>query len=228
MPSELIRCPSCARDLRLPDHLLGRRVKCPTCQATFTAAAPAPTTPPAREPEPEPYRAEPAPARRRPRFEYDEDDDWEDEDDRPRRRRRSGRRRGREAVMPPAIALLVAGVLGILVAIGHLGVNLANDPFQRAKEAAAARPGGTRANEAFRVGFIGGAVGCPIIGFFWAVIVSAAAASMLGLRSREFAVTGCIVAMLPCCNFLWFLGLPFGIWALVTLNRPDVRRAFDR
>jgi hypothetical protein len=34
MPT-LVRCPSCERKLRIPDTLLGKRVKCPTCGTTF-------------------------------------------------------------------------------------------------------------------------------------------------------------------------------------------------
>src|SRR5262245_17229135 len=42
-----VSCPSCERALRVPDDLLGALVKCPSCQATFTAGAPQP--PPRQE-----------------------------------------------------------------------------------------------------------------------------------------------------------------------------------
>jgi predicted Zn finger-like uncharacterized protein len=89
MPT-LVECPSCSRKLRVPDELLGQRVKCPTCSSVFTAgeqaggAPPAPEEPAedrgrvtAREPSPREredrsYQEEPV-SRRRPRFE-DEDD----------------------------------------------------------------------------------------------------------------------------------------------------------
>ncbi|HXG12972.1 MAG TPA: MJ0042-type zinc finger domain-containing protein [Gemmataceae bacterium] len=35
----VIDCPSCSRRLRVPDDLLGARVKCPTCGSQFTAAS---------------------------------------------------------------------------------------------------------------------------------------------------------------------------------------------
>src|SRR5947209_2382898 len=38
MPTE-ISCPSCLRQLRVPDDLLGKTVRCPSCQSTFTATA---------------------------------------------------------------------------------------------------------------------------------------------------------------------------------------------
>ncbi|MGT5522908.1 zinc finger domain-containing protein, partial [Escherichia coli] len=31
----LVNCPSCRRKLRVPDALLGKKVKCPTCQTLF-------------------------------------------------------------------------------------------------------------------------------------------------------------------------------------------------
>jgi predicted Zn finger-like uncharacterized protein len=44
--SNLVPCPSCTRALRVPDELLGRQVRCPSCQTTFQAeAAPSPDAP---------------------------------------------------------------------------------------------------------------------------------------------------------------------------------------
>jgi len=51
------------------------------------------------------------------------------------------------------------------------------------------------------------------------------AIKMLRLQNRGLAVAVSIVAMLPCqccCVF----GLPFGIWALVVLNKPEVKSQF--
>src|SRR5438445_13612932 len=50
--STIVDCPSCSRKLRVPDELLGKKVKCPTCSGTFDAVAapalagtPAPSSP---------------------------------------------------------------------------------------------------------------------------------------------------------------------------------------
>ena len=53
---EIIHCPQCERKLRVPEELLGRTVKCPTCGVTFTApTVAAPEVLPAEEvPEPAP------------------------------------------------------------------------------------------------------------------------------------------------------------------------------
>lgn len=43
MPA-VVDCPSCTRKLRVPDELLGTRVKCPTCGEVFDAALPSSTS----------------------------------------------------------------------------------------------------------------------------------------------------------------------------------------
>jgi hypothetical protein len=61
-----------------------------------------------------------------------------------------------------------------------------------------------------------------------APVVIAGAIQMLRRRTWGFTRFAAIIAMLPlgthCCCVL---GLPIGIWAFLTLNRPDVRAAFE-
>ena len=111
---EIIDCPQCERKLRVPEEMLGRTVKCPSCSTVFTARAPGVETvsPPAEEDDVVEEGVEEASARRRPpawrpvddqedeyadrprRRRPADDDEEEDEDaDRPRRKRRSGGRR---------------------------------------------------------------------------------------------------------------------------------------
>jgi predicted Zn finger-like uncharacterized protein len=110
---EIIGCPECSRKLRVPDDLLGKRVKCPTCGLTFTAELPGPPPAPPRPYEaeaPPPPPKEPAPPVRRRRPLDDEDDD--DYDDLPRRRRRRVRR---DAVPHRGTLILVLGILSIVL-----------------------------------------------------------------------------------------------------------------
>jgi hypothetical protein len=48
---------------------------------------------------------------------------------------------------------------------------------------------------------------------------------MKRLENYGFALTGAIVAMVPCSGCC-LLGLPFGIWALVVLSDSSVKEAF--
>jgi hypothetical protein len=49
---------------------------------------------------------------------------------------------------------------------------------------------------------------------------------MLKLRGHSLAIITCIVAMLPCVTVCCILGLPFGIWGVVMLNKPEVKSQF--
>jgi hypothetical protein len=94
---QLIRCPDCGRTLRVPDDLLGKKVKCPGCGVKFVGAADdAPEEldeAPARASFSS-NRADSSAGRRVTRRDDDEEDDRrrsrrdDEEDDRPRRSRR--------------------------------------------------------------------------------------------------------------------------------------------
>lgn len=58
--SSIVDCPSCNRKLRVPDELLGKKVKCPTCATVFAASSFAPPTEP--PPAPPPTMTPPVPA----------------------------------------------------------------------------------------------------------------------------------------------------------------------
>jgi hypothetical protein len=128
---DIVNCPQCERKLKVPDTLLGKPVKCPTCGATFTADAAGAASPPPLPPRPEEETYnEPAqePARQRPvrseraraedRYEREEEDDRgydEDYEERPRPRRRR-RSRYRDDLAPHRGTLIL--VLGILAIVG--------------------------------------------------------------------------------------------------------------
>jgi hypothetical protein len=53
------------------------------------------------------------------------------------------------------------------------------------------------------------------------------AIKMKNLSSSGWAYTSAILSVIPCTNGICcILGLPFGIWALIVLSNPDVKRAF--
>src|SRR5262245_30920383 len=102
MASDLLRCPSCQRLLRVPDNLAGRPLRCPTCDAVFDAGEGLPAESPAPAvavpDEPPVRRVIPPPAGR--------EEPWEG-------------RRG----LPPhrGTLVLVLGVLGLVGTCGLLG-----------------------------------------------------------------------------------------------------------
>jgi hypothetical protein len=82
MPA-VVSCPNCRRRSRVPDTLLGKRVKCPGCAEIFTAAAGTPTPPRKQAPVKKPPAQDEAPG-----YEVvDGDEDSERVADKPRSRR---------------------------------------------------------------------------------------------------------------------------------------------
>jgi hypothetical protein len=82
-----VPCPSCRRELRVPDQLIGKLVKCPACATTFTAGASEPSPQVEVDAEQETYRAQGTPGLEDVPEEPD-DDDYEPRPTRSRRRRR--------------------------------------------------------------------------------------------------------------------------------------------
>jgi hypothetical protein len=56
-------------------------------------------------------------------------------------------------------------------------------------------------------------------------VVLFGALKMMKLQGHSFAIITCILAMIP-CSCCCLLGLPFGIWGLVVLNKPEVKSQF--
>ncbi len=50
---------------------------------------------------------------------------------------------------------------------------------------------------------------------------------MVKLQSRGLAIATAVVSMIPCLTgCCCIIGLPFGIWAMVVLNKPEVKASF--
>jgi len=122
----------------------------------------------------------------------------------------------RERVQWPGIGLMVVGVLSTIVVLMAWSTNvwlttrpddyLASQAVQRAK---------TIADTLF-----------PITAVL-ALVIVVGAWKMLQLTSRRWAIAASVLAVSPIPSGpFWPLSLPLGIWALVVLNRPQVRAAF--
>lgn len=53
------------------------------------------------------------------------------------------------------------------------------------------------------------------------------AVQMKNLKNYRLAKTASIVAMIPLIGPCYILGIPFGIWAFVTLEKPGIRQSFS-
>jgi hypothetical protein len=60
------------------------------------------------------------------------------------------------------------------------------------------------------------------------VLIILGALKMKKVESYNSAMAASIIAMIPCVSPCCILGLPFGIWALVILSKPEIKTAFGR
>jgi len=58
------------------------------------------------------------------------------------------------------------------------------------------------------------------------VLILFSALRMQKLTNHGLAMAAAIIAMIPCFSPCCLLGLPFGIWALVVLSRPEIKAQF--
>jgi hypothetical protein len=121
------------------------------------------------------------------------------------------------AVKGPAIALIVTSVLGIAAGLinGFRFLALRGMAPQTTQNVPAGFQWFSRALGPLQFLFV------IVAGF-----ILCGALKMLNLQNHRIAFIACIVALLPCSGCC-ILSLPFGIWGLVVLNKPDVKSQFS-
>jgi hypothetical protein len=134
-----------------------------------------------------------------------------------------GREAAARAVKGPAIALIVTASLGIAYYLfSGVGTLIAGGSMFHRNLPPEIPP----QLKAFVEGMQG-----PMAGVISLAIAAVngfllfGAIKMLRLQNRPMAMAAAIVAMVP-CQCCCLLGLPFGIWALVVLAKPEVKSAF--
>lgn len=121
----------------------------------------------------------------------------------------------------PAIGLLVTAILGLMGAVAGLAMNILGIGFS------AAGMGGNPEAERL-VHLFGGTLGIlrNIIAILVGVFLLYAGLKMRKLENYSAGMIASIIAMVPCISPCCLIGLPVGIWALVVLNRPEVKVHF--
>jgi hypothetical protein len=64
----------------------------------------------------------------------------------------------------------------------------------------------------------------------WIIITAAilwGSIAMLRLRSYRDSFVAAVLSVIPVCSPCFVLGIPFGIWAIIVLIRPEVRARFQ-
>jgi hypothetical protein len=208
MPEIFVSCPQCERPLRVPDALRGRPAKCPACGLTFAVPAGGHEAPlmPAAPPEYDPSELYDEPGRPPASWQFDQ----------------NVREGANRLVTPPAVCLLITGILGVLANCVRAVVVLAGGGGQP--------PGADvpdfmrKAMEMVTPEMV--LISSLVFGSVSLVIVLGAI-QMLRRRMYGLAIASSILAMINieclCCVF----GLPVGIWSLAVLLKPEVRSVFQ-
>ena len=122
-------------------------------------------------------------------------------------------------VTPPAIALLVVGVLGIAVSLFNVAYAF-GEPV--------ADPNAPALVQEMQKGSKGPlAIGVQMVFVLVNGLIIFGSVQMLRLRMWGLAMAASIVAMLNFGTFCCVLGLPIGIWSLVILMLPEVKGGFQ-
>jgi predicted Zn finger-like uncharacterized protein len=111
-------CPSCNRKLRVPDELLGKKVKCPTCGTVFQADESSSPLLPASDRGEEPALSSPAEER----APVDQQRDLEKDEEGALGPPGPGSGTKPDKVHSIGVMMLISGILGILVFLGWSGL----------------------------------------------------------------------------------------------------------
>ena len=125
----------------------------------------------------------------------------------------SPRLKAARALATPALVLLIVGCLSAVInTLSLFALPLAfvndNQQFGRPGMLLTSIPG-----TLFQIG-------CSAFVFYGAL-------QMRAVRNYGICMAAAIAACIPCLSPCCLFGIPFGIWALVQLNKPEVRAGFD-
>ena len=149
-----------------------------------------------------------------------------------------GLQAAKSKIAVPAIALIVDGVLTVIYALyaGLSGILVmaGMNPMVAAQQAQfdqmAANGQSAEQIEMIRnmsnmMAGPGGIV-IALIALVCGLLIVWGAIKMKNLQSRGLAMTAAVLAIIPCTSACCIIGLPFGIWGIVTMNDPNVRAHF--
>jgi hypothetical protein len=133
----------------------------------------------------------------------------------------AGRAQALSAVTGPAIGLIVTAALGFLGAITGLVLTLTGSTMRTFNS------GNPQMDNFFRSLNTGSGMVRIIAALVLSGVVLYGALKMKKLENHGLAMGVSILAMIPCISPCCLVGLPFGIWALIVLNKPEVKGYFS-
>ncbi|AEI62166.1 hypothetical protein [Corallococcus macrosporus] len=131
-----------------------------------------------------------------------------------------------EAVSLPAILLMVLSGITVLLGLVNLLQSFGGtDPAVTEALQNPDLPEGARRLIA-GLSSTGGKVMFALLTIALNGLIFFGALKMKNLQSHGLAMTAAIISVIPCCSPCACLGIPVGIWALVVLNKPEVKASF--
>jgi hypothetical protein len=134
----------------------------------------------------------------------------------------AGRARALEQVNGPAIGLIVTASIGFLLGVLGIVLTLVGTSLRTINT------GNPQLDQALRSINTGGSIVQTLIGLALSGSVFYGALKMKRLENYGLVLGVSILAMIPCIGPCCVVGLPIGIWALVVLNKPEVKSYFGR
>jgi hypothetical protein len=141
-----------------------------------------------------------------------------------------GRAAALQRIKAPAVALIVTAIFNLIFGLWGLVRTAFFQPNLQQLDSQLQQLNNPQLDEMIHkwmhlaygpIGIVG-----SLFGLALSVLILMGAIRMRSLRSYEFAMTAAIVAMLPCVTSCCLIGLPFGIWALMVMSKPDVKPHF--
>jgi hypothetical protein len=115
----------------------------------------------------------------------------------------------------PAVVLLVLSILYLLLQIAAMPRQIV-----QIMNADTSTPAG-QAEQVGQSTFV-------VLIFPLEIVVLLGSVGMIRLRGYRSAFIAAIIALIPVCSPCFVLGIPFGIWAIVLLLKPEVKGRFTK
>lgn len=130
------------------------------------------------------------------------------------------REEGLRRLKPIGIALMVMGILTVLVSFANIGGYFMSGPAEKT--------GNPTLDRFLESANKPQAVVFGVVQLACGVLIAVAGVKARQAKSLKLVQTAAILAMLPCtASCCCVIGTPLGIWALITLNKPEVKALFD-
>lgn len=127
-----------------------------------------------------------------------------------------------QMVQGPAIGLIVTAGLGLVGCLLGIVFELAGVTFGAMHNQSQNMPSWVNVMTSGGVSAVQ-----SILGIGVSVVILLGALKMKKLENYTFSMIAAVIAMVPCLSPCCIVGLPIGIWALVVLNKPEVKSAFE-